>query len=513
MIRLLGSKDQRQLALIQLYRNNKGAYYTHAELAKKLDCAKGTIGSDLNDIKRLFNEEIEILESGTGISLAFKQELPLNFYFRTFSRQCLNFRLLIDLFEHGDQPIEDVSQRLYVSRSSIYRAMSQINQVLKEVNLNLIGITAPVGLRGDELSIRIAVPFLITHYFSDVEWPFSTISQEEAVALFDLIARNSPYLQLFASNPLVYIQIAINFERYAKGYKLSSQDWTLTNDQLSFLLEGQDPFANYQVQDMQYPLMEVIPQVVVGLINPSPLLDQNLRLENSLELLAQEGISRFKSQLMELQEEFDLKSAKETDFDLIALTIYNLLMAEGYSINIIIDDPIAHQSDLVREIAYINADFVMKIQSLIGCLMDHLEVKVIDQDNVIELLMFYVLVIWPDIIEELNNDQLIDLLVYTGNYNYDLNYKAYLEPLFYHYLRIHVESGVPNWSQILEEDTYQIILSSYYVPPTPNHHVYTIQSMPDIETLTWLYQTIRLINDCDISGLSQPATYRKIHVL
>ncbi|MGX7091257.1 helix-turn-helix domain-containing protein [Hutsoniella sourekii] len=194
MIRLLGTKDRRQFNLINLYRRNKGIYLTHQELADRLDCAKGTIVSDLNDIKRLFPEEIQISQSGTGITIEFRDFLPESFYFRRFSRQSLNYRLLIDLFEHGDQPIEEISKRLYVSRSSIYRAVNQINKFLKQIDINLVAITAPVGLRGDEISVRVAAPFLFTHYFADVEWPFRMISQDEAVEIFQLISSHSSYL-------------------------------------------------------------------------------------------------------------------------------------------------------------------------------------------------------------------------------------------------------------------------------------------------------------------------------
>lgn len=224
MFRLFGPKDRRQLRLINIYRNQPGSYFTHKELAEKLDCSKGTVVSDLNDIQELFPDEIKIIQSGTGVTFEFKRKLPENFYFRRYSQNSLDFRLLIDLYNHGEQSIEEMCDRLFISRSSVYRAASQINDFFSETDLNLKMITAPVEVIGDEIDVRLAAPFLISHYYPELEWPFKLINRNEAIELFDILASNSPYLKLFTSNPLVYAQIAVNFEQYAKGYKLSSEE-------------------------------------------------------------------------------------------------------------------------------------------------------------------------------------------------------------------------------------------------------------------------------------------------
>ncbi len=298
------------------------------------------------------------------------------------------------------------------------------------------------------------------------------------------------------------------------GYKLSSEEWTITNDQLSTLLQGQDPFTNFIVQGREYPIMEMVPQVVSGLINPLTLLNQeSVATSQDVSSLARASIADFKKQIQAVRDQYQLWSARDEDMDLIALTIYNLLVAEHQSLNIIVDDPVTHQSDLVQEVAYIDPEFIVSIQDCIRSFMDQLGIKVPKQDSVLELLVFYLIAIWPNMIEELNHDKMIDLFLYTGNYNYDLKYKSYLEPAIHNYVRIHVQDGLAKWPDLLEENKYQIILSSYYVPPAADRYVYNIQAMPDVETITWLYQTIRKINDDDISEIDQNVSNRGIRLV
>ncbi|MGX7091259.1 helix-turn-helix domain-containing protein [Hutsoniella sourekii] len=510
MIRLLSSKNRRQFHLINIYRNQRGLYLTLQDLADRLDCAKGTIISDLKEIQRLFPDEIEVSQTGTGVTMTFPEVLPESFYFRRFSRQSLNFRLLIDLYHHGDQPIEEVGKRLYVSRSSLYRAAEQITDFLQEIGLDLWAITSPIGLRGEETCIRVATPFLFTHYYSDVEWPFQLISRDEAVRLYEIISANSPYLQLFASNPLVYLQIAINFERYAIGYKLASDDWTITNEHLSHLLQGQDLFVNFQAQGKEYPLLELVPQIVPGLVNLDPILnDQQLATSQEIPQETKQAINSFKNQMQQLKDHYGLTSADDQDINLIALTIYNLLTACKDPVNVIIDDPVTHQRDLVQEVAYVNPTYVADVQKVIRNFMTHLSVQVEHPECFLELLMFYYLVIWPNTTQELNHDKLIDLFLYTGNYNYDLEYKSYLTSVIHNYVRIHVADGLLDWSKVLDENRYQIIMSSYHIPAAPGRYIYHIQSMPDVSTYAWLYETIRKINDSDTSMIDpMPAANR-----
>lgn len=115
--------------------------------------------------------------------------------------------------------------------------------------------------------------------------------------------------------------------------------------------------------------------------------------------------------------------------------------------------------------------------------------------------MFYYIIIWPDTILELNKIVKIDLLLYTGNYQYDLKYKAILDPIVHSYVSVHVQNRPIDWEQVLKSREYEIIMTSYDIPEIPGIHTFNIQSMPNVDTILWFYQTVRLINDSDTSML------------
>ncbi|MGX7107694.1 helix-turn-helix domain-containing protein [Hutsoniella sourekii] len=504
MDRLLASKDQRQLELIKIYRDQAELYLTHQELADRLDCAKGTILTDLADIEKLFADKIQICQSGAGVTLKFSEKLPTNFYFKRFSQQSVNFRLLVELFRESDISIDEMSQRLFVSRSSIYRAVKQINRFLQVLNLSLELTTSPVGIRGDERDIRLACPFLMNHFYCDTYCPFETISRQEVVDLFKIVSANSRYLQMFASNPLLYLQLGVNFERYAKGYKLEVSQWPISNRKLAVLMEGQELFANFVAQGQEYPLMEVIPQVVPGLLSSKTLLNRDHLLSSRyLNFEIQESIKKFEACMLTIKQDYQFQSVQESDIELIALAIYNLCTLSHRQLNIIMADAVAHQSNLIQEVACTNPQFVIDIQSAIQSFIDDLGVELPYHDEIMESLLFYFVVLWPDTILELNKIKKIDLLLYTGNYNYDLEYKAILDPIVHNYVTVHVIDSLIDWKEILADHKYQIIMSSYYVEATPDYHVFHIQSMPDVNTFLWIYETVRKINDSDTSIVRQ----------
>ncbi|MDK6233393.1 helix-turn-helix domain-containing protein [Aerococcus sanguinicola] len=176
MMRLLGSKDRRQLALIAIYQNEDDLYLTHGDLADRLSCTNATIKSDLIEIQSLFPEEIQVNQSGIWVNLAFKKMVSANYYFKKFSQEAVTYRLLFELMRASYTSVEELSQKIYVSRSSVYRAIKQINQFFNEANLELEVTTSPLALEGKELTIRLFYPFALIHYLSDTDWPFTSIS-------------------------------------------------------------------------------------------------------------------------------------------------------------------------------------------------------------------------------------------------------------------------------------------------------------------------------------------------
>ncbi|MDK6686854.1 helix-turn-helix domain-containing protein [Aerococcus sp. UMB8623] len=503
MIRLLGSKDRRQLALIDIYQNEDDLYLTHGDLANRLSCTNATIKSDLIEIQGLFPDEIQVDQSGIWVNLAFKKMVSTNYYFKKFSQEAVTYRLLFELMSQSYASVEDLSQKIYVSRSSVYRAIKQINQFFEEANLELEVTTSPLALEGKEMSIRLFYPFILIHYLPDTLWPFRSISQQQAFDLYEILSSTSPYLKSFSSNPLVYLQIGLNFERFVNHFVVEKADWPITTRELSLLMVNLDIFTDFQAQAGRYPLFEVIPQVVPGLISSGTLLNRSY-LEESTRVPAtvKQSIADFEADMYKLKEDYKLQTAQEKDIQLISLSLYNLCIAMDEKVNVVLNNPITYQSNLVYEVACINPEFVVDVQSMIKKFIQSLNMMTEISDKILIGFTFYFIVAWPNTIFELNKIVKIDLLLYTGNYQYDLEYKAILDPIVHNYVTVHVRNQAINWQEILEESPYQIIMTTFDIPATPGRYIFNINSMPNVNTFLWIYETVRTINDSDTSNMS-----------
>lgn len=503
MIRLLGSKDRRQLTLIDIFKNEDDLYLTHGDLADRLSCTNATIKSDLKEIQNLFPDEIQVIQSGIWVHLDFKKMVASNFYFKKYRKEAVTYRLLFELMSNSYTSVEELSQKIYASRSSVYRAIKQINHFFEEAHLELELTTSPLSLEGKEFMVRLFYPFILMHYLPDTVWPFQSISQQEAFELYDTLSSTSPYLKSFSSNPLVYLQIGVNFERFANHFVLEKSEWPITTHELSVLMVNLDIFTEFQAKGKAYPLFELIPQITPGIISSGTLLNRTY-LEDSLRISPRikQCIEKFEADMYQLKRDYQLKSAQKEDIELISLTIYNLCIAMDKKVNVILNDPITHQSNLVYEVACINPNFVIDVQRMIKNFIESLHIMEEIPDQVLIGFTFYFIVIWPDTILELNKIIKIDLLLYTGNYQYDLEYKAILDPIVHNYVTVHVHNKALNWQEVLEDSPYKIIMTSFDIPSTPGRYIFNIKSMPDVNTFLWIYETVREINDSDTSNMS-----------
>lgn len=503
MLRLLSTKDRRQLSLLNLYQQNENLNLTYKELSERLDCTRSTIIRDLNEIQEIFPNELVVTESGSLINIGLNRTTTDKYYFRKYSEKATTFRLLFALIREKYRSIEEFSEGIFVSRSSTYRAIKQINQFFEESKIPLQITTSPLELRGDELMIRLIYPYILHHYDDISVWPFKDISQQEAIELFEIMSANSPYLKNFTSNPLLYLQVGLNYERFVNGYPLMKEDWTIGNKDLSVILSGQDPFDEVEIHGRVFSLFELIPQLAPGIIYEGTLLNRSMLEKNKMiPDQVKNAIVEFEQDMFKLKDKYELQAATQKDIEMISLTIYNLCVSENENMKFIIDDPIGHQSNLVHEVAVINPQYILDVRAIIQDFCEKLNVNPEIYTERIEFLLFYYIIIWPDTILELNKIVKIDLLLYTGNYQYDLEYKAILDPIVYSYVTVHVQNRPIDWEQVLKSREYEIIMTSYDIPETQGIHTFNIQSMPNVETFLWIYQTVRLINDSDTSMLS-----------
>ena len=131
-----------------------------ADLASLLDCSERILKMDIRYLNKTLDDFI-ILTSNKGIKI---KDNP-NRNFKTFCQKLLmisdTYRLLEIVFLNENIKVKDISNRLDISLSTLYRIIDQLNTRTEE-QFGFIIETGPCRIAGDEERIRL---FFYTYFF------------------------------------------------------------------------------------------------------------------------------------------------------------------------------------------------------------------------------------------------------------------------------------------------------------------------------------------------------------
>ncbi|CAD5896734.1 conserved hypothetical protein [Carnobacterium maltaromaticum] len=216
MQELLELSDIRDLTLINfLYKENR--WWTAEDLAKETSYTIDSIYTAIKHINIIFAEYddfIILTKVNRGIYLQKNKQISIEKYKGLYLLNSLSFQLLDILFTTSNLSIKKLTNRFFISKSTLYRKLKIISSMLERNNLFLD--TRTLKITGDELVIR---EFFYSLYWATAysqKWPFHYVSID---ILQNRVTENSPKIR-FDLTDIEKMQIlyrtAINFMRYQK---------------------------------------------------------------------------------------------------------------------------------------------------------------------------------------------------------------------------------------------------------------------------------------------------------
>lgn len=220
MRELLKSNERRRTDLIELLLNSN-EWITLQSIANELDCSTRILKEDVNFFREA-GTNIQIESSQQGIRLQLDYKSNIKDYYRQLLEETLSFQILEQIFFDDTLSIEDLSEILHASPSTIYRSINHINEYFSPHH-SLVE-TNPCKLVGDELFIRNYYCAYFKETSTVLEWPFKDRSEAEINQRFDKVLALLPSDMPidFSFYESIKLVVMVNSYRYNQGYLIET---------------------------------------------------------------------------------------------------------------------------------------------------------------------------------------------------------------------------------------------------------------------------------------------------
>ncbi|MCD8506232.1 MAG: helix-turn-helix domain-containing protein [Alkalibacterium thalassium] len=130
-----------------------GGTLSYGKMLDQLGVSKASLENDLSSIAiRIegFDQKVQLHYDGQTIGLSMSDDLSLQQIYRLYLDQSIKLQIITFLFKHQEFSITQLTQKLAISESSLFRKIKELNSHLKE-----FGIKIRNGqMQGEELQIR-----------------------------------------------------------------------------------------------------------------------------------------------------------------------------------------------------------------------------------------------------------------------------------------------------------------------------------------------------------------------
>ena len=275
---LLSKKSHRQLELLELLFEHK-RWFHRSELAELLNCTERAVKDDLSHVKSAFPDLI-FHSSTNGIRIINTDDSDIEMVYHHFFKHSTHFSILEFIFFNEGCQAESICKEFYISSSSLYRIISQINKVIKRQFQFEISLT-PVQIIGNERDIR----YFFAQYFSEkyyfLEWPFENFSVEPLCKLLALVYKETAFPVNFATQRMLKLLLVTNLYRIKFSHFLEVEKNSFNNELLESFMQAEgieDIVASF---DSEYHISlnkEVIGQLFVSYFQKMFFIDEEVFL-------------------------------------------------------------------------------------------------------------------------------------------------------------------------------------------------------------------------------------------
>lgn len=484
MKQLLNQSERRQLLGVEILHRHED-WMTLSELSKKLDCSVRVLKDDIAHFKNNF-DMFTIETSNNGIRLNMNNNTGLKSLYQHTLNNSTAFNLLENIFLNENISIIDLTKVLYVSSSTIYRLIDQINEKFKDKNFKIE--TNPCRIIGSENEIRYFFYNYFYEKYSSLDWPYKNINENGLDKFLQFFIEFTQIEVDFAYYNVFKTVSVINLIRYKQGYCIDTSNIKTNFDEIiPNLAAFQDTFHYFEQTNQVKVNNTLIQQMFTPYINESFSLNYERlikKTETDLELLAE--INFLNEMLDELSEKHKLSlSNKES----VILNVHNAAFLEymeprsGY---------ILHNH---------NQEFASKIKSEFFKFYENLyeETKKYRQllrkpltDDGINFIMYIIFIFWENLLPELRKKlEKIHILVISDRHiSHSKTIKEIIEYEFHEQIVVDVYDGIKLDSIILKKLPYDIIVANFPLPILENRRTVYVENLPSFFDLAKIREKV-----------------------
>lgn len=177
MREILSKHTLRQLKLLEFLDKSTQGWILLKDISDYLKVPIRTIHSDIREINTYINP-IYIKSSPSGVRLTMPPNYSERFLYKKILEKSRRFKIIESVFMNEEETVESLSEKLYISVSSLKRMIKEINQVLIKEGFSIRG--RPLSILGDEQKL---IQFM-SYYFNEryfFEEEFMTSHQKDLI--------------------------------------------------------------------------------------------------------------------------------------------------------------------------------------------------------------------------------------------------------------------------------------------------------------------------------------------
>ena len=423
--------------------------------------------------------------STNGIRIINTDDSDIEMVYHHFFKHSTHFSILEFVFFNEGCQAESICKEFYISSSSLYRIISQINKVIKRQFQFEISLT-PVQIIGNERDIR----YFFAQYFSEkyyfLEWPFENFSSEPLSQLLELVYKETSFPMNLSTHRMLKLLLVTNLYRIKFGHFMEVDKDSFNDQSLDFLMQAEgieDIVASF---DSEYHISlnkEVIGQLFVSYFQKMFFIDENLFMscaktdsyvKNSYKLLS--------DLIDQIESKYNLKIDNN---DNLIWHLHNTahLNRQELSTEFILFD---QKGNTIKNFQNIFPRFVSEVKEGMEHYLKALEM---DYSSMIVNHLSYTFITHSKhlVLNLLQNQPKLKVLVMSNFDQYHA--KSVAETLAY-YCSNNFELEV--WSELelsldaLKESPYDIIISNFIIPPIENKRLIYSNNVNTVELVSLL---------------------------
>ena len=471
MRNLLTNKQRREIDVLE-FLTHIGTAQQVKDIAAYANINHRMVMETIREINEKY-DFIDIFKIDELYSIQYKHNTSIDKVYRKFYNSNIYFTIIQYIFFHDKVSLAELSNILFVSESTTYRAVLKMNEVLTK-NYGFSIDSDPYQFTGDELNIRLFMQRFFIESSDILHWPFPDHDQHFYQNLLLYTVSFTPYKLDTYSIRSFSISVVVNEIRYNYGHKHQLSLTRLHNN----LSEVSDVYGfNLDELNKKFDLnldQEYIEQILGLFIEQDFKYDYaEIKALRSSDAHIADILDSLEEILDQLIHQFKVPLPNR---EALILELYNIVLIEGQARSkpFILRDLFLEHNQMIRNFHPSFYDAVFEgmdkyCQLILG---EHYD------PHILYATIYSVFNYWEDLFMNLSNNMpAVNILVlseitWEGSKQAASNIKGIFGPKVNVETWNHFDISIP----LLSESPYDIICSFFSIPAIPGKEIYTITS-------------------------------------